>query len=135
VLRRLVRSLGRVLALGALLMVLGLSLAACGETASGLTGRYLDDTQTVAQALQQTLSGAADAPDQAGVRALINDYVALYRPNASINGLGSFTTMQTALNALAGYYANYANRPLPDALRQRIEKELQQAERNASRGA
>lgn len=134
-LRRLTRSLGRALALGALLLVLGLSMTACGETASGLTGRYLDDTQTVAQALQQTLAGADGAPDQARARTLINDYVALYRPNASVNGLGSFTTMQTALNALAGHYANYANRPVPDALRQRIEKELQQAERNATRGA
>ena len=134
-LRRLTRSLGRALALGLLVLVLGLSLAACGETASGLTGQYLDDTQTVAQALQQTLAGAADAPDQAKTRALINDYVALYRPNASINGLGSFTTMQTALNSLAGHYTNYPNRPVPDALRERLGKELKKAETAATRGA
>jgi photosystem II Psb27 protein len=52
-----------------------------------------------------------------------------------VNGLSSFTTMQTALNSLASHYASYANRPLPDALRGRVRKELEQAAANASRGA
>ena len=38
-----------------------------------------------------------------------------YRPQPRVNGLNSFTTMQTALNSLAGHYASYANRPLPEA--------------------
>jgi photosystem II Psb27 protein len=43
--------------------------------------------------------------------------------------------MQTALNSLAGHYANYANRPLPDALRDRLEKELRRAETGVVRGS
>ena len=43
--------------------------------------------------------------------------------------------MQTALNSLAGHYANYANRPLPDSLRERLEKELHRAETSVVRGA
>jgi photosystem II Psb27 protein len=66
---------------------------------------------------------------------LINDYTARYRPRRDVNGLGSFTTMQTAINSLAGHYTNYANRPLPDALRSRLEKELQRAATTVVRGA
>ena len=61
--------------------------------------------------------------------------MARYRPRSQVNGLSSFTTMQTALNSLAGHYANYPNRPLPDALRDRLSKELQKAETGAARGA
>jgi photosystem II Psb27 protein len=99
----------------------------------------VDDTQAVTQSLLSTLAlpaddpGVADAVTQA--RALINDYMARYRPRASVNGLSSFTTMQTALNSLASHYATYANRPLPDALRNRVQKELQQAATNANKGA
>jgi photosystem II Psb27 protein len=62
-------------------------------------------------------------------------YVARYRPRSAINGLGSFTTMQTAVNSLAGHYTNYPNRPLPDALKERLTKELKKAEVNVTRGA
>jgi photosystem II Psb27 protein len=43
--------------------------------------------------------------------------------------------MQTALNSLAGHYKTYANRPLPDALRSRVDKELGKAEKAAVRGS
>jgi photosystem II Psb27 protein len=43
--------------------------------------------------------------------------------------------MQTALNSLAGHYANYPNRPLPEALQDRLSKELRKAETGAVRGA
>jgi photosystem II Psb27 protein len=43
--------------------------------------------------------------------------------------------MQTAVNSLAGHYTNYPNRPLPDALKERLTKELKKAEVNATRGA
>jgi photosystem II Psb27 protein len=96
-------------------------------------------TVAVAQALLQSIDAPGDGPDraqqQSETKALINDYVALYRPNGSVNGLASFTTMQTALNSLAGHYVSYANRPLPEALQQRIAKELHQAETNAMRGS
>jgi photosystem II Psb27 protein len=42
--------------------------------------------------------------------------------------------MVTAVNSLAGHYLGYANRPLPEALRNRIEKELQQAQASVVRG-
>ena len=82
---------------------------------------------------------AADAANRADAeseaRALINDYLSRYRPQPRVNGLSSFTTMQTAWNSLAGHYASYANRPLPEALHDRIAKELGKAEKAAVRGS
>jgi photosystem II Psb27 protein len=125
-------------------IVIALALALClGLTACGggglLSGNYVADTATVTQTLLTTIAlspedpGARESVTQA--RALINDYMARYRPRPAVNGLSSFTTMQTALNSLASHYASYANRPLPDALRGRVRKELEQAAANASRGA
>ncbi|MCT0225135.1 photosystem II protein Psb27 [Synechococcus sp. CS-1328] len=129
--------------LRAVLVALGLCLAlgltACSGASTGLSGNYVDDTMAVAQNLLTTIAIPQDDPGHAAAesesRALINSYMARYRPQSRVNGLSSFTTMQTALNSLAGHYTNYANRPLPDALRERIEKELQKAERNVVRGA
>jgi photosystem II Psb27 protein len=116
-----------------------LSLSACSGDAGGLTGNYVDDTVSVAQTLLTTIAIPQDDPAHAqaetDARSLITDYMARYRPRRDVNGLGSFTTMQTALNSLAGHYANYANRPLPDALRSRLEKELQRASTSVVRGA
>ena len=116
---------------------LGLSLSACSSS-SLLSGNYVDDTVKVAQVLESAIALAADDPGRSEaetqVRALINDYTARYRPRDGVNGLASFTTMQTALNSLAGHYANYPNRPLPEALRSRIDKELRQAEAGVVRG-
>ena len=42
--------------------------------------------------------------------------------------------MQTALNSLAGHYNNFANRPLPEELQNRITKELAKAEQTVLRG-
>jgi photosystem II Psb27 protein len=93
----------------------------------------------VARALQTTIALPQDDPGHAAAetqaRALINGYMARYRPRHDVNGLASFTTMQTALNSLAGHYASYANRPLPEALRSRLEKELHKAETSVTRGA
>ncbi|NBV69976.1 MAG: photosystem II protein Psb27 [Synechococcaceae bacterium WB4_2_0805] len=118
---------------------LALGLTACGESASGLTGSYVDDTMAVAEALITTISTPAEGPERANqqrdARALINSYISLYRPNSSVNGLASFTTMQTALNSLAGHYASYANRPLPEALVKRLDKELHKAETSVTRGS
>ena len=138
-LQRLSRAFTRTLLAGLLIGSLLLGLTACAGTPSGLSGSYVDDTVAVAQALLQSIDAPGDGPDraqqQSETKALINDYVALYRPNGSVNGLASFTTMQTALNSLAGHYVSYANRPLPEALQQRIAKELHQAETNALRGS
>lgn len=121
-----------------LCLCLGLSLSAC-SSAGPLSGNYVDDTVKVAQLLERSIALAADDPARPDAereaRALINDYMSRYRPRDGVNGLASFTTMQTALNSLAGHYANYPNRPLPEALRNRIDKELRQAEVGVARGA
>jgi len=93
----------------------------------------------VAEALLSTIAIADDDPSRAeaetSARTLVKDYVAFYRPRSKVNGLSSFTTMQTAINSLAGHYTNYPNRPLPEALKTRVAKELRKAEANVTRGA
>lgn len=131
------RSLLRpLLALG---LCLCLGLSGCTQAAAGLSGNYVDDTMSVAETLLTTISLPQDDPSrqeaELEARQLINSYTALYRPRADIHSLASFTTMQTAVNALAAHYAGYANRPLPDALRSRLEKEFKQAEASVERGA
>ncbi len=125
-------------ALAVLALIGCLLLGACSSSSS-LSGSYVDDTVAVADDLIATIALAADDPGrseaESRARGLINDYMARYRPRAAVNGLASFTTMQTALNSLAGHYANYPNRPVPDALRERVTKELQKAERGVVRGA
>jgi photosystem II Psb27 protein len=124
--------------LAAIALALCLGLTACGGEGL-LSGNYVQDTAAVSQSLLTTIAlapedpGTKEAVSQA--RALINDYMARYRPRPSVNGLSSFTTMQTALNSLASHYAAYTNRPLPEALRARVRKELEQATANANRGA
>ena len=123
----------------ALVLCLSLVLTACSSANTGLSGNYIEDTVAVADSLLSTIALGADDPARAEAeieaRSLSNGYVARYRPRSSVNGLGSFTTMQTAINSMAGHYTNYPNRPLPEALKERIAKELKKAETNATRGA
>ena len=123
----------------ALVLCLSLALTACSAANTGLSGNYVEDTVAVADSLLSTIALGADDPARAEAeieaRSLSNGYVARYRPRSSVNGLGSFTTMQTAINSMAGHYTNYPNRPLPEALKERIAKELKKAETNATRGA
>jgi len=121
----------------AVCLCLAIGLGACSDS-SALSGSYVDDTLAVADQLLATIAvDHEDPPPEAEseARELINDYMSRYRPQPSVNGLSSFTTMQTALNSLAGHYKSYANRPLPDALRARLERELKKAETAAVRGA
>jgi photosystem II Psb27 protein len=122
----------------AIVLTLSLTLSSCGSVSNSLSGSYVDDTMAVAESLLSTIALDQDDParpeSETEARALINDYVALYRPKRKVNGLPSFTTMQTAMNSLAGHYTNYANRPLPDALKARLEKELKRAETTVVRG-
>ncbi len=123
-----------------LALCLGLSLlvTACGNESSTLSGDYVQDTVAVAHSIHDTLELPQDAANhqeaEGEARDLINDYVSRYRSRPKVNGLSSFTTMQTALNSLAGHYNNYTNRPVPDALRARNEKEVGKAEKAAVRG-
>ena len=122
----------------AVCLCLCLMLTACSG-GGPLTGNYVEDTVAVADTLMATIALPAGDPGRSeaetSARALINDYMARYRPQPKVNGLASFTTMQTALNSLAGHYANYPNRPVPDALRDRVSKELKKAETGVVRGA
>jgi photosystem II Psb27 protein len=116
-----------------------MALTACSGSSGPLTGNYVEDTVAVADSLLATIALDADDPErpeaETQARALINSYVSRYRAQPKVNGLASFTTMQTALNSLAGHYANYANRPVPEALRDRLSKELKKAETGVVRGA
>ena len=133
----LFRSLSRAaIALG---LCLCLVLTACsGDAEARLSGDYVDDTVSVSRSLLTLIDQPQDAEGRAEseqeARALINDYISRYRPQPKVNGLSSFTTMQTAMNSLAGHYASYANRPLPEALHDRLAKELVKGERTAVRG-
>ena len=122
----------------AVCLCLCLMLTACSG-GGPLSGNYVADTVAVADTLLATIALSADDPGRSeaetSARALINDYMARYRPQPKVNGLASFTTMQTALNSLAGHYTNYPNRPVPDALRDRVSKELKKAETGVVRGA
>ena len=122
----------------ALCLGLSLLLTACGDSVSTLTGDYAEDTVAVVHTLQTTLSLPSDdeglQASEQEAHDLINDYMSRYRPRPQVNGLSSFTTMQTALNSLQGHYNTYTNRPVPEALRTRVEKELGKAEKAALRG-
>ncbi|NJN32055.1 MAG: photosystem II protein Psb27 [Synechococcales cyanobacterium RM1_1_8] len=117
-----------------LTMAAGPSLAA----SSAMTGNYPEDTLMVVEALRQAVDLPGDAPDkaelQATARGLINDFAARYRRDRKVASLPSFTTMQTALNALAGHYSSYPNRPLPDKLKARLNKEFKRVELSIKRG-
>ncbi len=122
----------------AVCLCLCLMLTACSG-GGPLSGNYVEDTVAVADTLLATIALPAEDPGRSeaetSARALINDYMARYRPQPKVNSLASFTTMQTALNSLAGHYTNYPNRPVPDALRDRVAKELKKAETGVLRGA
>ena len=137
-LARLFQPLSRVVV--ALVLGLSLLLTACsGDAEARLTGDYAEDTVAVSRSLREVIDLPQDAENHAEAeseaRALINDYMSRYRPQPRVNGLSSFTTMQTALNSLAGHYASYANRPLPETLHDRLAKELAKAEKSVIRGS
>lgn len=122
----------------ALVLVVAIGLMGCGANSSGLTGNYSQDTLAVLNNLQTAIElpdNAADKPETVALaRKQINDYVSRYRRNDKTAGLRSFTTMQTALNALAGYYSSYGIRPLPEKLKKRLKQEFKQVEVAVQRG-
>lgn len=122
----------------ALVLVVVIGLMGCSSSA-GLTGNYPQDTLIVVETLRKAIELPEDAPnrkeEQTLARQQMNDFIARYRRDAEVSGLRSFTTMQTALNSLAGYYSSYGNRPLPDKLKDRLQQEFKQAELAVKRGA
>ena len=100
---------------------------------SNMSGDYTKDTVTVVKTLKGAIEIAKDAPNKDEIReeslSLITDYISRYRNRGLVNKTQSFTTMQTALNAMAGHYKNFASRPLPENLKERLNKELSLAEK------
>lgn len=123
----------------ALFLVLTIGLMGCNSSASGLSGNYREDTLMVLNNLTEAIEMPQDAPNKNAVvevaRDQMNEYAARYRRNNNYAGLSSFTTMQTAVNSLAGYYSSYGNRPLPDKLKQRLKQEFRRVEIALKRGA
>ena len=98
-----------------------------------MSGDFVKDTILVADNLKETIGLAddderiSDSKDEA--LALITAYISRYRNRPQVNSTSSFTTMQTALNAMAGHYKTFSNRPLPEKLKERLNKELSRAEK------
>jgi photosystem II Psb27 protein len=102
-----------------------------------MTGDFAKDTIAVSSTLKETITlpkedkGLSEAEKEAVF--LISDYISRYRNRSQVNTSTTFTTMQTALNALSGHYKTFANRPVPENLKERLNKELSKAEKLAVR--
>lgn len=122
----------------ALVLVVAIALGGCSASGT-LTGDYRQDSLALVNALRTAIELPENAPDkgeaQAEARQRINDFFARYRRDSSVSNLASFTTMQTALNGLAGHYSSYPNRPIPKRLKDRLEQEFKQVEAALQRGA
>ena len=98
-----------------------------------MSGDFVKDTVSVAQTLKETVALPDDSDkrpeSESEALELITAYISRYRNRPQFNGTTSFTTMQTALNAMAGHYKTFANRPLPEKLKDRLNKELSRAEK------
>ena len=111
-----------------ILAPLGISAEASGAL---MSGNYMDDTVSVAQSLQEIISipkeeeGRPEAKTEAVQ--LITAYISRYRNRSQVNTSLSYTTMQTALNAMAGHYKTFPNRALPDQLKERLDNQLTKA--------
>jgi photosystem II Psb27 protein len=116
----------------ALAMVLVIGLMGCTSAPAGMTGNYREDTLALVNSLRTAIELPDDSPNKAiaqtEARQRINDFASRYRRDNSVTKLGSFTTMRTALNSLAGHYSSYPNRPVPEKLRKRLEQEFAQVE-------
>ncbi|NMF82239.1 photosystem II protein Psb27 [Nodosilinea sp. P-1105] len=124
----------------ALILVAVIGLTGCSAGTSGqLTGDYRQDTLMLVDSLRTAIALPDDDPTkaeaQAEAKAVISDFASRYRRDDSVANLSSFTTMRTALNAIAGHYSSYPNRPLPEKLKTRVEQELKQVEAALNRGA
>ncbi|MBD2159636.1 MAG: photosystem II protein Psb27 [Limnothrix sp.] len=125
----------------ALVMVVSIGLTGCaaGDSANGISGNYQADTLALVGSLRNAITMADSDPAkraaQADARAKINSYASHYRRDTRVAGLNSYTTMRTALNSLAAHYSAYPNRPVPEKLQKRLETEFRQVEAALNRGA
>ena len=111
-----------------LLAPLGQSVEASGAL---MSGDYISDTVSVASSLQETIAIPREEDSRSKAEAeavqLITAYISRYRNRSQVNQSLSYTTMQTALNSMAGHYKTFPNRVLPDQLKDRLNKELTKA--------
>lgn len=125
----------------ALMLVAVIGLTGCSAIgpSDGLSGNYVDDTVALIDNLRESIALPTDAPNkielQDEAKQKINDFASRYRRDTAVSNLSSFATMRTALNALAGHYSSYPNRPVPKKLQDRLEQEFKQVESALSRGA
>lgn len=116
----------------ALVVVIGLTGCSAAGGGASITGNYQQDSLELINSLRTAITLPEDAPNkaeaQADARQRINEFVSRYRRDTSVTTLGSFTTMRTALNGLAGHYSSYPNRPIPKKLMDRLEQEFDQVE-------
>lgn len=121
-----------------LVAVIGLTGCSTSGVTGQMTGNYRQDALAVVENLRTAVNLSKDDPEKAAAEAearnLINDFASLYRRDSAVSGLSSFTTLRTALNALAGHYSSYPNRPVPEKLKQRLEQEFKQVEAALKRG-
>ena len=125
----------------ALMLVAVIGLTGCSAVGpnDGFTGNYSEDTIAMIDSLRESIALPKDAPNKAQLqeeaKEKINGFASRYRRDTSVSNLSSFATMRTALNALAGHYSSYPNRPVPQKLQDRLEQEFRQVESALKRGA
>ena len=125
----------------AICIALTLILAPLGANAKAsgalMSGDYINDTVSVAHILQETIAIPRDEEGREEAETnsiqLITAYISRYRNRPQVNQSLSYTTMQTALNAMAGHYKTFKNRPLPEQLKERLNEELAKAEALATK--
>ena len=107
-------------------------LSSANAARTSMTGDFSKDTVSVAQSLKETIAIPNENDERSAAQqeavALITDYISRYRNRPQVNQTVSYTTMQTALNAMAGHIKTFSSRPLPDELKNRLNKELSKAE-------
>ncbi|AFY73324.1 hypothetical protein Syn7502_01221 [Synechococcus sp. PCC 7502] len=95
---------------------------------AGMTGNYVEDTKAVVKSLRYAVGLDPKDPNkiaaQTDARYKINAYASRYRRDSEKLGLTSFTTLRTALNALASYYNGTTKRSVPPKVRDRVILEL-----------
>ena len=123
----------------ALAIFLGLSLIlsplgiSTNAAKTFMSGDFVKDTISVSQTLKETIDLPKNADglseEEQDAVFLISDYISRYRNRSNVNTTMTYTTMQTALNALAGHYKTFSRRPVPEKLKERLNKELSKAEK------
>lgn len=108
------------------------------RAAAGINGNYIEDTKAVVDSLRYAVGLDPNDPKkseaQTDARFKINSYASRYRRDSEKLGLTSFTTLRTALNALASYYNGTTKRSVPPKVRDRVILELDRVDQALAQG-